>query len=1535
MVSAVAILLAFALSAQSLASDARSVRFHNISTDEGLSQSFVYTIVQDQQGFMWFGTQEGLNRFDGFEFTVFVHDPNDPQSISDETIRTMIKDRTGNLWIGTDSGGLSRYDPATQAFTNYLHDPADPTSIGDNRVRVIYEDSSGALWIGTDGAGLDRFDPASEEFFHYGRDSSVSASLSGNHVWSILEDSSGILWVATERGLNRLDADTRSFTHYKHDPDIATSISDDRLRFLFEDKNNALWIGTETGGLNRFDRESESFEHFVHSPDNPSSISANRINTIFQDGAGVLWIGTEKGLNAWNPTTRGFKRYFNDPGDRYSLSHDNVTSIYQDRGGMLWFGTYSGLSQWNQTSRAMLHYRNDPNNSASLSENTVTSFAEDRDGNILIGTFGGGLNILDRSTDQFVQLRHAADDDTSLSSDQVMAVHVDSDGVIWAGTRGAGLNRYDADTDAFTRYRHDPDDTTSISSDSVTYILEDRNKALWIGTFGGGLNYFDRQTNQFKHFRGDPNRPRALSNDRVLILYEDSAGTIWIGTYGGGLNRLDPATGTFTHYRSDPGRADGLSGDEIYLIQEDIRGDLWIGVKGSGLNRWRKSDREVGQASFQRFTRLDGLPSSTTYGGVWDQTGYLWLSTARGLSRLDIESLEFRNYDTSHGLQGDEFNLSASYRASDGQVYFGGLNGFNAFRPELLARNLRAPQVAVTKLRSLNKPVDFSEAYAGGERVKFTHDQNVIGFEFMASDYAAPNKNRFMYQLEGLDQDWVEAGTQRQVTYTNLPAGDYTFRVRASNIDGVWSEQEAVLGFYVIPAPWKTWWAYLVYVSILAAALIVTFRTYAQRERRVAALKYAEDFALVQARLNEAQRIASIGNWDLNTVTNELWWSDEVYRLFQTDPDEFEATYEAFLARVHPEDREAVKQAFERALRDEEAYSIDHRIIQADGTERIVQTRAEATFSDEGQPVRMVGTIHDVTERRKAEDEINRNADYQGMLAQLSSSLITAHPDDINAQVSHGLELVGTRYGLDAVSVWWLAADKMSAQSFHRWDRDKNTNHQGRMWCAELPWTTAQLLEGKTVVVDDLYSMPAAAAKDRELFRERGMQSVLMIPLQVDKELEGLCVFSIRQQRRKWSAGTIAELGLVARNLAWAIARSRAVVEICQLKEQLQQENLHLREEVRLAHSFDEIVGEDPKLGSCLSAVEKVASTDATVLIYGETGTGKKLIAHAVHNLSARRDKPMVKVHCPTLSADLIESELFGHEIGAFAGAQTQRRGRIESANTGTLFLDEIGELPIELQSKLLRVLQSGEFERLGGSETLRTDVRLIAATSRNLIHSIERGEFLSDLYYRICRFPIHVPALRDRKGDIPLLAAHFVRKHARILGKRVDAISAKSLSELSRYAWPGNIRELESTIERCLIASSDGSVLELPDDLPWAGKHEDAGLNFSIDIGAELATVERSYITSVLEHTGWKISGVGGAASILDVPASTLRSKMERLGIVRPTTRKGWGRGATAAPGQTHGGGQDEQNAAADSRPQVGRSVPLRIVEDHRVEEQ
>lgn len=335
-------------------------------------------------------------------------------------------------------------------------------------------------------------------------------------------------------------------------------------------------------------------------------------------------------------------------------------------------------------------------------------------------------------------------------------------------------------------------------------------------------------------------------------------------------------------------------------------------------------------------------------------------------------------------------------------------------------------------------------------------------------------------------------------------------------------------------------------------------------------------------------------------------------------------------------------------------------------------------------------------------------------------------------------------------------------------------------------------------------------------------------------------------------------------------------------EQRLREENVYLREEVRLAHSFDEIIGDNEKLRKVLAAVEKVAPTDVSVLILGETGTGKELIARAVHKLSARRDKPLVSVNCPALPANLIESELFGHEAGAFTGAQSQRKGRFELANGGTLFLDELGELPLSLQSKLLRVLQTGEFERLGGTKTLHADVRLIAATNQDIKKAIEANEFRADLYYRVSSFPVKLPPLRDRKDDIPLLAEHFVHKHAKRLGKKIDGISSAMMKELIEFSWPGNIRELESIIERALISSGGEPVLTLSGPLQVGGGIPVPSDVSASDEGTDLHSVERAHIVKVLEQTGWNISGKNGAASILHVHPSTLRSKMKRLGISR-----------------------------------------------------
>ncbi len=586
----------------------------------------------------------------------------------------------------------------------------------------------------------------------------------------------------------------------------------------------------------------------------------------------------------------------------------------------------------------------------------------------------------------------------------------------------------------------------------------------------------------------------------------------------------------------------------------------------------------------------------------------------------------------------------------------------------------------------------------------------------------------------------------------------------------------------------------------------------------------------------------------------------------------------------HPDCHEHVARCFQSFRETGELREKEFQFLGKNGNLIDVSIAVSAIRDSEGRIVRSRSILRDITKRNQTSREMQRRARNQALLVELSTDLIRTPPEMISGQLNHFLEKIGTQYELDAISVWWLTEGRTILRSTHRWERTESQSLPMQRLASDYPWYVECLKTGKPLAIDNVDEMPKQAKLERDSLRRFGTKSLLVIPLLLDKNLEGVYLFSIRNEKRRWTEQTVAELKLISENLANAYTRSQAMKEIEQLKNELQVENTYLREEVRVAHGFDEIVGDNVELRRSLQAVEKVAPTDVAVLILGETGTGKELIARALHNLSARRDKPMVCVNCPALPAELIESELFGHEKGAFTGAQSRRIGRFEAASNGTIFLDELGELPLKLQSKLLRVLQTGEFERLGGTETLHANVRLIAATNRDLTEAVEKNEFRADLYYRISTFPIHLPALRNRKEDVPMLAEHFVRKHAERLNKEITAISPAMIKELMAYSWPGNVRELESIIERALISSVNPIHLKLSGPLkPTAGTSV-AKFKFPPAQNVDLAAVNRSHILRVLEQTDWMVSGRNGAASVLGMPPSTLRSKMKRLNISRQT---------------------------------------------------
>ncbi len=649
---------------------------------------------------MWFATQDGLNRYDGYRFTVYRPDREDPGSVSHIYAWALHEDRSGVLWVGT-AAGLDAYRRSSDRFDHYRHDPQDPRSLSHDYVVAIGEDRSGTLWLGTEGGGLNRRDRGSGSF----------------------------------------------------------------------------WVGTRDGGLNQLDRSAGIFRHHRHDAGDPHSIADEKIYDLVEDRSGVLWLGTSGGVSKLSPTSRVFRTYRDGPGSPWKLGANDVKAIHEDRSGVLW-----------------------------------------------VGTDGGGLNRVDRGNERVESYRGQGAAAGPVGA-TVRVILSDQTGSLWLGTDG-GLDRFDPVAGRFFHYRHDPGDPDSLTHGRINALVASRRGELWIGTSGGSLDRLDLSTPTpeagdpatFVHHRHDPGVPGSLSDDTVRVLLEDRSGALWIGT-DNGLNRLDTAAAGsaapgFTVYRHDPEDLRSLSADGVLALHQDGAGTLWLGTFGGGLNRL---DRDPG--TFTRYDTSDGLPNDVVYAIAGDDRGFLWLATNQGLSRFQPESGSFRNFDAGDGLQSNEFNTGAFFASGRGELFFGGIDGFNSFHPERLDDNPHPPPVVLTELRKLNRTVSLGSLLASSGELELSHEDSVLSFELAALDYRAPHKNRYAYRLEGLQDHWIDLGVKRSVTLTRLKPGRYRLRVKASNNDGLWNEEGFSVPIRVRPPPWATSWAYLLYASALAAAV--------------------------------------------------------------------------------------------------------------------------------------------------------------------------------------------------------------------------------------------------------------------------------------------------------------------------------------------------------------------------------------------------------------------------------------------------------------------------------------------------------------------------------------------------------------------------------------------------------------------------------------------------------------------------------------------------------------------------------------------
>ncbi|WNJ20446.1 two-component regulator propeller domain-containing protein [Pontibacter sp. G13] len=784
--------------------------FKHLTVEDGLSNNWVKSIVKDQSGYMWFGTFNGLNRYDGTAFRALMKGPE--TQLTDNFIESMAVDRAGNLWVGTFSFGLNRFDPRTETFTQFTSNDTLAHSVMGNRIKVIYPDRSGRIWLGTD-YGLEILDPASGRVQSFKHDPQDSRSITPGLVTSILEDKEGVFWIGTKQGLNRLDASQGTFTRFLHDQDQSSTLSSNDVTDLYQDKYGDLWIGTWGGGLNQLNLQTGAIRRYLHSSNQKGGIGHNTILALEGDGENLLFVATEGGgLNVFDIQRQTFQYWKPDFTDPSSINSNSIHALYFDSDTeILWAGSYNGgVNYFSKWDKPFLRYRAQVDG---LNNNHVTSLEEDDSGQLWIGTDGGGVNILNPQSGAFRYIGL----DEGLQNQAILSLLADREGRMWVGTYDGGIDVFGSDLRHIDRFTHDPNHPKSLSGRHVNAIYQDLRGLIWIGTMSGGLNLFDPDTKTFTQFQHRPNDSSSLIDNFIYGIFEDRLGRLLVQT-GKGLEVFDYRTLTFSRFNSSPEGHFDIPG----VIMEDSQGNLWVGSKERGLFRVDRTGVQI-----TTYTEADGLPSNSISGILEDASGNLWISTHRGLCKFEEgvikpERKQFHVFSPEDGLQGSEFKRGAYCQLSDGTLAFGGQYGFNLFDPKAIRRNPFVPPVEITEMRLFNKPVDFREgAWLNApvselELIELDYQQTVITFEFSALNYLLPERNQFAYMLDGFEDIWNYVGSQNHATYTNLDPGTYTFHVKASNNDGVWNQQGTTIKLRITPP----WWE-LLYVKILAGLLLV------------------------------------------------------------------------------------------------------------------------------------------------------------------------------------------------------------------------------------------------------------------------------------------------------------------------------------------------------------------------------------------------------------------------------------------------------------------------------------------------------------------------------------------------------------------------------------------------------------------------------------------------------------------------------------------------------------------------------------------
>ncbi|MEQ9438266.1 MAG: two-component regulator propeller domain-containing protein [Cyclobacteriaceae bacterium] len=816
------------------------IRFSHLDINDGLSNNQINAIWKDQQGFMWFGTLSGLNRYDGYNFKTYKVDHQDSTSIADSYIEKLFEDHQGNLWVRTRQG-LNIYNPTQDAFQRDIQPYLAQLHINATDIVAIVADQNQHYWYASPDQGLFRYTPEQNTTQHFPLDSLHEESLSSAPITAADMDKNGYLWIVHEDGiLEKLDPASGKVLF--RSPELANLNKYVPMDYqMMIDAEGDLWfyIFERAKGVFYYNATNNQLRH-VHTNSSVATLNTDIVHGVVQDDNGLIWIGTDHGgINLLDKGNWSVHYLMHQPDQKNALSLNSINTLYREDNGTIWVGTYKkGIDFYHENLFKFTLIEHIPTNSQSLPYEDINAFVEDSLGNLWLGTNGGGLIYYNRQQERFTQYRHHPDDPESLSNDVIITLFLDSSHTLWIGTYHGGLNSFDGKR--FRTYRHDPEVATSLADDRIWDIYEDTQGYLWIATSGGGLDLMNPRKEGFIHFReGDIN---SVNSDYISSLAEDTTGNLWIGS-AYGVNVYNKESGRFIHYLPEEGNARSLSNINVNFVYVDSQNLVWIGTR-EGLSLY---DRE--HNSFRVFRKEDGLPDNTMLAMREDEQHGYWVSTANGLSHLTFSendpltgAVTFNNYAEPDGLQGKEFNVKAACKTRKGELIFGGPNGFNMFFPNEIQVNQEVPEVVLTDLKIFNNTVEIGKVLNERvllekplnqmEQITLKPGEDMLSFEFAALNFFHPEHNEYAYQLEGFNEHWISSSSQsRTATYTNLSPGEYIFKVKASNNDGFWSENIKALKIKVLPPLWKTKTALAIYALLLVAALWLARKIMLERVR--------------------------------------------------------------------------------------------------------------------------------------------------------------------------------------------------------------------------------------------------------------------------------------------------------------------------------------------------------------------------------------------------------------------------------------------------------------------------------------------------------------------------------------------------------------------------------------------------------------------------------------------------------------------------------------------------------------------------------